>query len=197
LISDATSISHDLEVIRRVLSGEVNAYESLMTKYLKHVTSIVYKHIPPQEVEEVAQDVFIRAYRSLKTFKQKSEFKPWISSIAVRACCDHWRRVYRSKEILLSSLPENYRERMEAILSEQSGAPDDRERQQKKARELLDWALNQLSPEDRMVVELVYLEGLSGKEAATLLGWSVANIKIRSFRARKKLYRLLSRLDRS
>ncbi len=62
------------------------------------------------------------------------------------------------------------------------------------ARETLEWALNRLSAEDRMVVELVYLEEFSGKEAATLLGWSVANVKVRVFRARKKLQKLLSRV---
>jgi RNA polymerase sigma-70 factor, ECF subfamily len=57
---------------------------------------------------------------------------------------------------------------------------------------MLDWAMDRLSPEDRMVVELIYLEGLSGKEAADLLGWSVANVKVRAFRSRNKLRKLLS-----
>ena len=58
----------------------------------------------------------------------------------------------------------------------------------------MDWALDQLTAKDRMVLELVYLEGLSGKEAAGLLGWSVANVKARSFRSRKKLQKLLAGL---
>ena len=61
----------------------------------------------------------------------------------------------------------------------------------KEAGEILEWALERLSPEDRMVLELVYLEGLSGKEAAAQLGWSVANVKIRSFRSRRRLEKLL------
>ena len=63
---------------------------------------------------------------------------------------------------------------------------------QKEAGELLGRALDRLSPEDRMVLEMVYLEGLSGKEAAGLLGWSVANVKIRLFRSRKKLRKILA-----
>ena len=62
---------------------------------------------------------------------------------------------------------------------------------QKEAAELLDWALANLSAEDRMVVELIYLEGLTGKEAADLLGWSIANVKVRAFRSRKRLKKLL------
>ena len=56
----------------------------------------------------------------------------------------------------------------------------------------MEWALGKLKPGERMVLELVYLEGLSGKEAADLLGWSVANVKVRSFRSRKKLEKLIS-----
>ena len=63
---------------------------------------------------------------------------------------------------------------------------------QKEAVELLGRALHRLSPEDRMALEMVYLDGLSGKEAAVLLGWSVANVKIRLFRARKKLRKILA-----
>jgi RNA polymerase sigma-70 factor (ECF subfamily) len=190
------SISPDLDTIQRVLNGEVNAYEYLMTKYLNHVTNIVYKHIPQQEVEEVVQNVFVRVYKSLKTFKHKSGFKPWLSAIAVRACYDHWRKVYRSKEVPISSLSEKHQEWLEGVLSEESSQADNNKKQQKKARKILDWGLGHLSPEDRMVMELVYLEGLSGKEAAKLLGWSVANVKVRSFRARKKLHKLLARLDK-
>jgi RNA polymerase sigma-70 factor (ECF subfamily) len=63
---------------------------------------------------------------------------------------------------------------------------------QREAKELLDWALDKLSASDRMVVELVYLEELPIKEAAELLGWSATNVKVRLFRTRRKLYKLLS-----
>lgn len=61
----------------------------------------------------------------------------------------------------------------------------------KEASELLEWALSKLAPEDRMVIELVYLEGYSGREAANLLGWSVSNVKVRSFRLKRKLKSIL------
>ena len=65
---------------------------------------------------------------------------------------------------------------------------------EKEAKEVLAWALNRLSAEDRMVVEMVYLEGMTGREAAELLGWSVTNVKVRSFRSRIRLRKLLSGL---
>ena len=94
----------------------------------------------------------------------------------------------------MSTLTDKHREWLENVLTDQSQQSLDEQAHQKEAHEVLHWALERLSPADRIVLELVYLEGLSGKEAAALLGWSLAKIKIRAFRARKRLYRLLVRL---
>ena len=90
----------------------------------------------------------------------------------------------------MSSLTEKHQEWLEKVVLNRSGQSFDDEASQREARELLDWALDRLSPGDRMVLELVYLEGLSGREAADLLGWTVANVKVRSLRARRKLRNL-------
>ncbi len=92
----------------------------------------------------------------------------------------------------MSDLTERHREWLDAAISDESDQAFDHRGRQKEACEVLDWALGKLSPEDRMVFELVYLEGLTGKEAANLLGWSVANVKVRSFRCRKKIKEFLS-----
>jgi RNA polymerase sigma-70 factor (ECF subfamily) len=94
----------------------------------------------------------------------------------------------------MSSLTEKHQRWLEEVISEESDQLLEETGSQKEARELLDWALGKLSAEDRTVLELVYLEGLSGKEAADLLGLSVANVKVRSFRSRRKLKKLLEGL---
>ncbi len=94
----------------------------------------------------------------------------------------------------MSSLTERHGDWLEDVLSGQSMQSFREKGRQDEARELLSWALGGLSAEDRMVMELVYLEGLSGKEAAQILGWSVANVKVRCFRTRKKLQKRLSGL---
>ncbi len=91
----------------------------------------------------------------------------------------------------MSSLTERHQDWLEEVMSDESNQSFYEKRSRQEAIEILDWALGKLSAEDRMIMELVYLEGLSGKEAADLLGWSVANVKIRSFRSRKKLEKLL------
>jgi len=188
---DDSPTPNDADIVRRIVEGDVNAFEFLLTRYKDHVLRIVKRHMPYQEVEETTQEVFIRAYQSLPKYKAKGGFKQWLSAIAVRSCYDYWRKVYRSREVPMSSLTERHQEWLEEVMSDQSNQSFHEKRSQQEAIEILDWALGKLSAEDRMIMELVYLEGLSGKEAANLLGWSVANVKIRSFRSRKKLEKLL------
>ena len=191
-VNNNSSKPSDAQIVHRVIEGDINAFESLLLRYKRHVLEVVKRHVPYNEVEETAHNVFIRAYQSLPTFKERSSFKQWLSAIAVRACYDFWRKQYRSREVPMSSLTEEHQEWLEKVASNRSGQSFDDKDSQEKARELLAWALNRLSPEDRMVLELVYLEGLSGREAADLLGWSVANVKVRSLRARRKLRNLLA-----
>ena len=187
--------SADTEIVNQVVSGDVNAFERLLKRYQAHVVRIVKKHIPFDKVEEVAQDVFVRTYESLPTFKGDDGFKQWLSTITIRTCYDFWRKHYRYREIPLSSLSEKHQVWLEEATSNSSSQSFYERDSQKEAREILDWALDKLSPEDRMVLELVYLEGYSIKEAANLLGWSTVNVKVRSFRARKKLHKLIKKMS--
>lgn len=184
----------DAEIISQVLDGSVNAFESLLRRYKDLVLKIIKRHVPYDDVEETTQDVFVRVYQSLPTYRGKSDFRQWVSSITVRTCYDYWRKAYRSREVPMSSLTEKHQRWLEEVISDESERSPEEKGSQKEAREMLDWALGKLSAEDRMVLELVYLEGLSGKEAADALGWSVANVKVRSFRSRRKLKKLLEGL---
>jgi len=190
-MKDKPIMYSDAEIVLQVLEGNVNSFESLMSRYKDLVLRIVKKHVPYSEVEELAQETFIRVYQSLSGFKSKGDFKQWLSSIAVRTCYDYWRKAYRNKEVTMSSLSERHQKWLEEVVSDQMEAPFQENDVQKEATELLDWAMGKLTPEDRMVMELIYLEGMSGKEASDLLGWSVANIKVRAFRSRAKLKKLL------
>lgn len=182
----------DSEIIKQVMDGNADAFALLLTRYKNHVARIVNWRVPHDAVEETAHNVFIRAYQSLPTYKEKGSFVQWISSIAVRTCYDFWRERYRTKELPMSALSEKHREWLENVLSNTSDQSFRKRGEQEEARNVLAWALEKLSAEDRMVVELVYLEGLSVKEAAELLGWSTANVKVRLFRTRKKLRRLIA-----
>lgn len=181
----------DADVIREILAGDVNAFELLMDRYQGYVSGVVTKHVPREGIEEVAHETFVRAYRSLRTFRGETPFKNWLSSIAVRCCYDFWRARYRNRETPVSSITGEALHWIEGLLAEGSvdGNPQRRE-----ALAVLRWAMDRLSPEDRMVLTLVYLEEHTTAEAAQLLRWSVPKVKIRAYRARKKLRKTLSKV---
>ena len=184
-------------VVEQVLDGRTNAFETLVARYENYVFHLVRSHVPTADVEDTAQEAFLRAYRSLATYKGKGKgFRAWLASVTIRTCYDYWRKSYRNKEVPLSHLTEDHEKWLETILADSSVRRLEDEEDASRARELLEAGLARLSPEDRMVLELVYLQGKTGREAAELLGWSTANVKVRSFRARKKLEAFLLKTGR-
>jgi len=189
--SNTTQTDTDMEIVRRVVNGDTEAFGKLIERYKHHVLTIVKRHAPYDRVEELTQEVFVGAFQSLPKFKKAGSFKSWLSAIAVRRCYDFWRKQYRSMEVSMSTLDRDHGQWLEQAIADQSDNAWQDYGRRHEARQVLDWALAKLGPEDRIVLELVYLEGLSVKEAAQQLGWSVANVKVRSFRSRKKLHQLL------
>ena len=185
--------ANDAEIVRQVIAGDVNAFEHLLEKYQTLVLRIVKKHAPRDQVKDLTQEAFIRVYQSLPTFQGGNSFQHWVSTIAARTCYDFWRKYGRSREIPVNFLDAGHQTWLEAALFDKSSQTFHEIGREREAGEILDWALDKLSAEDRIVLELVYLEGQSVKEAARLLGWSIAKVKVRSFRSRRKLHKLLSR----
>jgi RNA polymerase sigma-70 factor (ECF subfamily) len=190
----ATDGPSDAAIINRILGGDINAFEDLMIKYEAMVVARVKYHVPADALEETVQEVFLRAYKSLATCREKNRFKAWLSSIAVKTCYDQLRRHYRRKETALSTLSDDHQSWLEFMLADPSREAYERQLDRKEARETLEWALSRLPPKDHMVLELVHLQDHSVKEAAQLLGWSTANVKVRAHRSRKKLKALLEGL---
>ncbi len=182
----------DLAIVRQVVEGRVNAFEGLVRRHGGFVSAVVKRHVPFDDVEDTLQNVFLRVYKSLPTFKNNSSFRHWLSVIALRTCHDFWRERYRYQEFNESSLSGEQAAWLGAALVDQSDSLFHERDSRKEAVEILDVALGSLSPKDRMVLELVYLEGRSLKEAAALMELSLANVKVRLFRSRKKLHKLLS-----
>jgi RNA polymerase sigma-70 factor (ECF subfamily) len=189
-----TSNESDGEVIDRILGGDADAFECLMDRYGEHVARIAGRRVPWGDAEEVAQDIFIRAYMSLSSYAGKGDFKWWLSKIAERACHDFWRQRYKSREKPVSALDEDQARWLARATFERSARAHADGSASRDARELLAWALGRLSSEDRAVLELVSIEERPVAEAAELLGWSVVNVKVRAYRSRKKLRAILERL---
>lgn len=193
-MSEPPRSPEDREIIERVLAGEVNAFEDLLRRYEAYVMAIVHRYVPSAAVEEVAQEVFIQTFKSLPTFIGQHPFKNWLAQISVRACHTYWRRMYRRREVLASTLDEDVRSWLERALSGKSEAEFEAEASRREAGELIHWALGRLSPTNRMVVTMVHLEGRTVRETAKLLGLSTANVKVRAHRARKELRKHIQEL---
>ncbi|HJU05080.1 MAG TPA: RNA polymerase sigma factor [Nitrospiraceae bacterium] len=183
-------------IIRRVVAGDVDLFEELITRYQQHVGRIVAGHVPREMVAEVAHEVFVRAYVSLPTYSFRTPFAHWLATIAVRTCYDTWRSVSARKEVPISDLGEKHEEWAERLLAAESEERFESFVTRQETTDLLYRALAQLSAENRMVVTLVHLEGHSAREAADLLGWSVVNVKVRAHRARRQLRTILEGLLR-
>lgn len=184
----------DSEVIGRVLGGDPNAFEVLVHRYTRLVVGLVARHVPRERVDEVSQDAFVEGFRSLGTFSEKAPFAHWMAKIAVRCCYNFWRRHHRRGEVPVSDLSEEAQDWMDAVLAAESREVFDREAAAEEAHEVLEHALARLSPEDRMVVTLVHLDGHSVREAAAMLGWSLVAVKVRAHRSRRKLHGILLEL---
>ncbi len=188
-----TGDTTDQSVISAVLNGNANAFALLIDRYQNHVFMIVSAHIPHDDSAEVAHEIFIRAYRSLGGYKPRRPFRHWLSTIAVRSCCDYWRQRYRRRETPASDLSANGCKWLETALTPRSEEVFEASARQHEARQLLELVMDSIQPMDRMVLTLSYLEERPVKEVAELLGISSANVKIRSFRAKRKLKKVLHR----
>jgi RNA polymerase sigma-70 factor, ECF subfamily len=173
---------HDIE---GTLAGDDLAFARLVGRYQEVITAQMWRFTrDPIILEELIQDVFVEAYRSLKNYKGKAPFLHWLRRIATRVGYRHWKQNAREQK---------RRESLELNREElaMTGSPKTPSR----AAELLHEVLAQLKPNDRLVLTLHYLEGCSTAEIADWTGWSRAAVKVRAFRARKKLKEMLEKLE--
>lgn len=186
-------IPDDMMIITEVLNGDSDAFRHLLDRYEARVARLVAAHVPGDSVAEVSHDTFIRAYKSLAGYKPIKPFGNWLTTIATRSCHDFWRDRYRSREVPACDMSENGQRFIENALAADSVEAFEAIARQREAREILSLVLDQLSPLDRMVLTMTYLEEQTVKDSAEMLGISASNVKIRSFRAKRKLRSFLKR----
>lgn len=187
------TVNEDWKTVCTVLEGETAAYALLIDRYQSHVATIVGAHVPRQCVSEVAHEVFVRAFRSLSSYAPKKPFKHWLTTIALRSCTDFWRTHYRKKESPVSDFSDDSTQWLDAVCFAESENEFERLSRAQEAKDILHRVLDSLPPLDRMVLVMTQLEEYSGNETAELLGISSANVKVRTFRAKRTLKKLLKK----
>lgn len=181
----------EAELIEKVLQGDSASFEPLVQRYSSRVfyTARRYARLE-HEVEDIAQEVWLKAYRKLRTFQGSAPFEHWLMRLTVRTCYDFLRKHQRNRESAFSELSPNEQVWLDAFAQAPESVQEDRDA----ARQLLYRVLDQLSPPARLVITLLEIEEHSVKEISRLTGWSVPLVKVRAFRARAQMKRILAKL---
>ena len=178
-------------IIDRVLAGDAQAFEALVLENQTQVYNLALRMVNnEQDACDIAQDAFIRAYRSLGNFRGESKFSVWLYRLTSNICLDFLRAQRRSRTISLSYTPPDEEESTELNIPDERFAPHT-QLEQKELRAELQQALGQLPPEQREILLLREISGLSYDEIARSLTLEPGTVKSRIFRARKKLCNIL------
>ena len=182
----------ELRLIRRVQAGETEAFEDLVRAHEKTVYNLALRMTgDAQDAEDMAQEAFLKAYRSLGDFRGESKFSVWLYRIVSNVCLDFLRRRSRRPTVSLTAEDEEGEE-------QQWDVPDERlspERllEQKLTREAVQAGLRELPEEQREILLLREIKGLSYEEIGEILSLEPGTVKSRIFRARKRLCAFLLR----
>ncbi|MBU3926292.1 MAG: sigma-70 family RNA polymerase sigma factor [Bacteroidetes bacterium] len=178
--------NEDLSIVNRIRQGDSQSYAVLVDRYKDRVFSLVLGIVRSREVaEEVAQDVFIRAYSSINKFRGESSFSTWLYRIAYNTAISETRK----RKMPLVSLEE--REHLTARISyeEEDDFVEERHQQLKRA-------ITELNPEEQLILQLYYREEKSVEDLSLCLNQTNANIKIKLFRLRNKIRSMMDEMTR-
>ena len=175
----------DFELIERARSGDDAAFGQVVSIYRKRILGTISRLIGrPEDVEDVAQDVFLRLYFSLDQLRTSEVFEPWLYRLTVNACYDYLRRQRRRHESRMSDLSEQQVLMADAVAG---GKADQDEQYHRGVREFVGTLLQGVSEEDRILLILKEVEGLSLKELEKIYNVKENALKVRLFRARQRV----------
>jgi RNA polymerase sigma-70 factor, ECF subfamily len=175
----------DFELIQRARSGDDSAFNQIVSTYRKRIMGTIARLIGrPEDVEDVAQDVFLRLYFSLEQLRTPEVFEPWLYRLTVNAAYDYLRKQRRRNESRMSDLSEEQVLLADAMAG---GRADADEQHRRKVRETVDILLGSVSEEDRILLVLKEVEGLSLKELEKIYNVKENALKVRLFRARQRV----------
>lgn len=179
--------SGDNILIEQTLNGNTVAFTHLVNRYKAMVFAIVVKVVLNKEdAEECAQDVFIKVYQALNTYKRSAKFSTWLYRIAFNAAISHKRK----KKISAVELNETiYQTLTDDEIFCKFETWNDNEQ-----RKAIDKAIEHLPPDEAVIITLFYMDEKSVDDVAFITGLSQANVKVKLHRARKKMYAQLSKL---
>lgn len=183
----------EAELIAAVLAGDSASFEPLVQKYSPRVFATARRYARREsEIEDIVQEVWLKAFDKLKTFRNEAPFEHWLMRMTVRTCYDFLRSHQRNRESSFSEISEPEEDWLERFVADPGSASEDADA----AKALINRVLEKLSPSARLVIQLLEIEDRSVKEIAEITGWSVPLVKVRAFRARGEMRKILARMTR-
>lgn len=188
-------LEQEAHLIRRAQEGDHRAFEALVKLYDRRVFGILGSFLRRrQDVEDLAQEVFLKAYLAIGTFRPGAPFAPWLHRIAVNTCYDHLRSIRRRHEVALADLAGPETDLLHHFIKEDRPPGPAGTTDRIVARDLAERVLSTLAPKDRLAITLREVQGFDIAEIADALGCSRPAAKVRLFRARRAMQRALRRL---
>lgn len=173
-------------VIERVRAGNTDAFEALVTAYQKQIYNLTLRYVSsPEDAADLTQESFLRAFRSLESFRGDSRFSVWMYRLTTNVCIDFLRS--RGRGTASSLTVENDDEELEELELPDHRFDPQKELERRELRRAVQAGLESLSEDAREIVILRELEGLSYAEIGERLGLEAGTVKSRLFRARKAL----------
>jgi RNA polymerase sigma-70 factor (ECF subfamily) len=183
----------DAELIAAVLKGDIASFEPLVTKYNPRLFATARRYARrDDEVEDVVQEIWTKAFQKLSTFRGDAPFEHWLMRMAVRTCYDFLRQHQRNRENTFTELTTEENDWIERVAVSPADASED----SNAAKQLVARLMDMLSPPARLIIQLLEIEDRSVKEISELTGWSVPLVKVRAFRARAEMKKCLARIKR-
>jgi RNA polymerase sigma-70 factor (ECF subfamily) len=185
----------ELELARMARTGDESAFAEIVRRYGPRVFHTAGRFFRRREqVEEAAQEVFLKAFTQLDTFEGRGSFEGWLTRIATNTCLNLVRGAKRRPELSASDLSEGESTWLENSLA---GASVERHRSDERglvAADLAERVLGTMSPDDRLVLMMMDGEESSVKEVAEATGWSESNVKVKAMRARRRMREAVEKL---
>lgn len=179
----------DFELIRRAQNGDETAFNDVVLAYRRRILGTIARLIGhPEDVEDVGQEVFLRLYFSLDQLRTPEVFEPWLYRLTVNASYDYLRKRRRRNESRMADLSEQQVVIADAIASSKADFADDQKRQ---TREYVQELLSVVSEEDRLLLVMKEVEGLSLKEMEKIYNVNENALKVRLFRARQRVLKAM------
>lgn len=185
----------DIDLAVRSANGDEDAFEEILRRYSPRVFRVCGKFFRRQSlIEEAAQESFLKAYTQIGKFEGRGSLEGWLTRVASTTCINILRTHKRQSELTLSDLTENEVAWLESNIALSSSAVFGSDENRIVAADLVDKVISCLLPDDAAVLMMMEGDGASIKEAAAATGWTESKVKVRAFRARRRMRGAIEKL---